>query len=181
MSETIPADVLRSAISKVTGEDAVLVDDVRWDLRHPCADCPFVKTSPYHEGVAESLATSHAAAIMQQRFAHTCHKTDTRETCDGPVSGKETGRPVQHCAGALMMLLKTGAGMDLQLPLLQALDDGKLRGEDLRELTARAKADPAIFTLPQMLRFYEDELAKRCRGLNLRKRNRSLAKKLARR
>jgi len=151
----IPEEVLRTALSVITGESQVLASDIAWELRSPCADCPFMKSSPFHQGVASHIP-GYVESIRNNEFAHTCHKTDHRLSVDGPLRGKPNGRPVQHCAGATLMLLKTGRGFDLQLPLLEALECGKLTSEQLQEMTARAKADPNVFTVPQLLRFYED-------------------------
>lgn len=156
---SIPDYVLRAALSKVTGDKEVLAADVHWDMRNPCADCPFMKTTPFHQGVAKSIPNV-VGSINEGRFAHTCHKTDTRKACDGPVAGKETGKPVQHCIGSILMLLKTGKGKDLQLPFLQAIESGKLSTADLSKLTARAKSDPNVFTIFSFITFYRDKLQK---------------------
>lgn len=159
----IPDPILRAALAKVIGEEAVLVSDVDWDLKNPCDDCPFLKASPFHEGVAENLVQT-TEAIMAHRFTHTCHKTDSRPSVDGPRTwpGK-----VKHCAGALLMLLKTGNGLDLQLPLLQAIEAGKF---DIKEMTARAKADRSVFTVPGLLKFYANGMARRARRRKARER-----------
>jgi hypothetical protein len=136
-----------------------LASDVSWDLRNPCADCPFMKTSPFHQGVAKSIPAL-CESIESHSFAHTCHKTDYRTKCDGPVAGKPTGRAVQECVGSTLMLLKTGQGKDLQLPLLQAMESGKLSDDAVRQMTARAKADDSVFTLPELIRFYYRRLKK---------------------
>lgn len=162
MQKLIPDNVLRDALAKAMGEPAVLVSDVRYDLRNPCADCPFMKTSPFHQGVAKSLPAL-VESIEAHSFAHTCHKTDTRPQCDGPVAGKETNKPVQHCIGSLMMLLKTGDGKDLQLPMFDAIDAGKLTIEDVNAITKRAKADERVFALPELLRFYYRRLLRMVR------------------
>ena len=52
----VPLDVLRAAAAAVEGGGQYfLVEDVDWDLKQPCNDCPFLRTSPYHDGVAENL------------------------------------------------------------------------------------------------------------------------------
>ena len=152
MAADIPDQVLRDALHAVTGEAALLVSDVDWDLKGPCDDCPFLRTSTSHQGVAKSMP-AYIESIHGQRFAHTCHKTDCRQAVDGPKTFK--GRP-KHCAGALMMLLKTGDGFDLQLPLLESLEAGKW---DCREMTERAKADDRVFTVQELIACYHDELA----------------------
>lgn len=158
METMIPDGALRKALEAITGDEpAVLASDVHWDLRNPCADCPFIKSSPYHQGVAESIPAL-CESIDNGSFAHTCHKTDYRKQCDGPVAGKETGRAIQECAGSTLMLLKTGNGKDLQLPLLQAMESGKFSSEAVQEMTARAKRDPNIFTIREFLHFYARKL-----------------------
>lgn len=130
--------------------------DLHWDLKKPCADCPFTKSAKYHGGVCSSLP-EYVNSIEAGRFAHTCHKTDVTEECDGPP---DRHGPPQHCAGALMMLLKTGGGNDLQLPLLEAAADGKF---NIDEMTKRAREDDNVFTLRELLVFYGNELRKRLR------------------
>jgi len=130
-----------------------LASEVGWDLKKPCGDCPFTKAAPFHGGVAQSLVM-YFDSIDSGKFAHTCHKTDMRPECDGPHTWK--GKP-QHCVGALLMLLKTGDGKDLQLPLLQAAEQGKI---DLAALVEQAKADDNVFTLNELLEFYLKEIKK---------------------
>lgn len=132
---------------------AVLAGDLHWDLRQPCGDCPFLKTSPYHEGV-EGHVSEYAAALQNNEFGHSCHKTDNRANCDGPIRGQRLPAPIQHCAGALLMILKTGRCFDLQLPLLKAMEAGKISAEAVREMTRKAKADKRVFTVPGLLKFY---------------------------
>lgn len=148
----IPDEVLRPALESITGDIAVLAGDVRYDLKQPCNDCPFMKSSPYHQGVAKSLP-DYVRSIDAGQFAHTCHKTDPRAACDGPRPSD--GRPVQHCLGSILMLLKTGGKAWYQPTLLKAWDDKKI---DLIALEKIAKADKNIFTVRQMLRFYLEKL-----------------------
>lgn len=127
-------------------DEKILAEELAWNLMAPCGDCPFRKDSPFHEGIA-ATAEAKFCDIQRGRFAHTCHKTDNRPECDGPHNWK--GRP-EHCAGAILMLLKTGDGYDLQLPLLQAIEAGKL---DIEAMMRRAKRAKNVFTLPEFLRF----------------------------
>lgn len=166
----------------MTERTPLLVADIDWDRQSPCNDCPFLKTSPFHEGVASSLG-EYMDSIRAGTFAHTCHKTDNREGCDGPRNHE--GRP-QHCRGAVLMLVKTAHGLDLQLPLLKAGEAGKL---DIFEVERQAKAAKHVFRLDEMLKFYGKELGKLCdqwtntpeaRALE-RKRQRRRAKKNRRR
>lgn len=153
----IPDEPLRKALAEALGEPAVLAADLHWDMRNPCSDCPFLKSTPFHQGIAKSVPAVHES-IEQHTFSHSCHKTDTRPQCDGPVRGKETGRPVQHCAGAILMVLKTGKGADLQLPLLKAMESGKISAKDVQKMTRRAKRDANIFTLRGFIDFYRRKL-----------------------
>lgn len=135
-----------------------LAGELEWDLKSPCGDCPFRKSSPFHLGVATSLPT-YLKTIDENRFAHTCHKTDSRPEVDGPRTWQGA---TKHCAGALMMLLKTGDGKDLQLPLLHAMEDDKF---DVEEMTRLAKENADVFTLDELIAFYLAELEKlRCRS-----------------
>lgn len=122
---------------------------VSYDLKSPCDDCPFRKSSPYHSGVAGGVWDT-IRTIEINRFSHTCHKTDYRQGCDGPRAGGDPGQ-IQACIGSLLMLLKTGDGVDLQLPLLQAAERGQL---DLDDLAARARVDEATYTFPEFLAQY---------------------------
>ena len=133
--------------------EASIAEELDWSRTHPCADCPFLRTSPFHQGVA-SGAPLLVQAISNNGAAHTCHKTDNRPSCDGPRN--YPGDP-QHCAGFLLMLLKTGRGFDLQIPLLQAAEAGKL---DLEKMMALSKRSPKVFRLSEFLAFCEKELRK---------------------
>lgn len=95
--------------------------DVAYNLKRPCNDCPFRRDAPDHEGVAGSVV-EYLDNIEAGRFAHTCHKTDNRTVCDGPRNFK--GDKTEHCAGALHFLIR--AKKSLQLPLLEAMVDGRL-------------------------------------------------------
>ncbi|MES2342287.1 MAG: hypothetical protein V4597_11460 [Pseudomonadota bacterium] len=134
--------------------ELLTVNDVAWDRQRPCNDCPFLKTSPFHEGIAGSLP-AYMESIKGGTFSHTCHKSDPRPECDGPHTWQ--GQP-WHCVGAVQMLLKTGGGLDVQLPLLQAAERGEL---DLAAAAIAAKADDRVFTVTGLLRFYERELGRR--------------------
>lgn len=142
--------------------DILFARDVEYKVHNPCADCPFLKSSPFHEGVAGSIPEM-IESMVDHNFAHTCHKTDNRLACDGPRNHQGT---TQHCAGALMMLLKTGKGFDLQLPLLEAAQAGKI---DLKEWTARAIAAKNVFTVKEMLDYYAKRLGQRVRRERVRK------------
>lgn len=145
-------------------------DDLDWDLKTPCADCPFTKAAPFHEGVAQGLP-GVLESIEAGNFSHTCHKTDRRPMCDGPQTWE--GR-TKHCAGAVLMLLKTGDGKDLQLPLLRAAEAGKL---DLHDMTARAKADTKCWTVDGLMRFYLRGIRERMNARKARIKNARIKKR----
>lgn len=150
-------DAFAIAAAKINVEDPLLAKDLDWSMTSPCGDCPFLKSSPFHQGVANSIP-AYAESIDLGVFAHTCHKTDNRAACDGPHNWK--GDQAKHCAGAIICLFKTGNGKDLQLPLLKAAESGKL---DVHKMTAIAEADTRVFTWRQFLEFYAREVGKRAR------------------
>jgi hypothetical protein len=113
----------------------LLAKDLEWDMPSPCNDCPFRRDAPDHLGVVRNVV-GYLNAIEDGRFSHTCHKTDNR--ADAPKNW--SGRP-KHCAGALLFL--TRAKCDLQLPLLEAGQSGKI---DLKALAERAKKDDRVFS-----------------------------------
>lgn len=151
---SIPEPILRQALESVTGQPVVLAQDLDWDMKAPCSDCPFAKASAFHQGICRSLP-GYLEVIERGHFAHSCHQTDPRPEVDGPRTFKGTPK---HCYGALMTLLKSGEGADLQQPLIQAIDAGKL---DIHALDAAAKKDEACFTLDEMRAFYAAELKRR--------------------
>jgi hypothetical protein len=73
---------------------------IRYDLKKPCADCPFRKDAKYHGGVMSDLP-KYIEKGNAKELVHTCHKTDPRS--DSPEGQKYTGE-VQHCAGLLLMM-----------------------------------------------------------------------------
>ncbi len=133
--------------------------DIDWDKPNPCGDCPFLKTSKFHEGVAGNIP-NYMNDIEAGTFAHTCHKSYMRSDCDGPKN--HPGRP-WHCVGAILMLLKTGKGMDLQLPMLKAAEAGKF---DIHARAKQAKKWQNVYTVLEFLTFYGRELGKRVEKLN---------------
>jgi hypothetical protein len=158
-------DAFAIAAAKINGEPPLLPVAIDFDLKTPCGDCPFLKSSPFHDGVCESLP-QYLDSINMNVFAHTCHKTDNRGSVDGPQNFK--GERAKHCAGAIICLLKTGKGKDLQLPLLQAAERGAI---DLDEMSRIAASDVEVFTLAEMLAFYANGLQARARKLRRRREN----------
>ncbi len=150
----IPEAVLRNGLEAATADQSILASDLHFDMHKPCDDCPFVKSSAFHGGIAASMP-GYSQAIDDGIFAHTCHKTDPRAMCDGP---RPQGAKVQHCFGAIVMLLKSGKGRWMQSPLMKAWAENKI---DLPAIEAQAKADRTVWTLRGMLGFYLREIKKR--------------------
>ncbi len=150
-------DAIRADAREQFGSDRKY-EDLDWDLKTPCDDCPFRKSSPFHEGIAAN-APANTVSILGHNFCHTCHKTDPRADCE--TSKRYRGR-LKHCVGSLIVLLKTGRGFDLQLLFLRAIEDGKI---DIHELTRIAEADRECFEdLDAFLRFQGAGLARLIAG-----------------
>lgn len=127
-------------------------DHCGYALKRPCNDCPFRRDAPDHIGVAKSIP-GYVEAIESNRFAHTCHKTDNRPSVDGPRNHQGA---VQHCAGALHFLIRSGH--ELQLPFVEAVQAGKVSYKPLRR---RARRDESIFASVRELLLYYLEMVKR--------------------
>lgn len=75
--------------------------EFRFGLTRPCCDCPFRKdVRPY---LSDARAQEIAKALERQTFA--CHKT---------AHGKGSRKRREHCAGALIVMLKEGKLGDMQ-------------------------------------------------------------------
>lgn len=85
---------------------------LRYDLTSPCDDCPFKRTSthPYTLNAVVDYLTNVA---LERSVGHTCHKTDARSDCQ---SAQGYNGPIQHCAGALIMLRKAVIAGHLIMP-----------------------------------------------------------------
>ena len=136
-----------------------LPHEIAYDMKSPCGDCPFLNTTPFHQGVAESMP-NYLESIEAGTFAHTCHKTDNRPECDGPRNHK--GK-LQHCAGAILMLLKTGSQKRkrrrrqwnwMQRGLVYALKTGQINDAQFAELIEIAKRRTDVFTIDGLISFY---------------------------
>lgn len=76
---------------------------MRYGLKRPCAECPFLKGSPLNE----SLSKARLREFAEGEFA--CHKTaELRESSQAGVSEYVGGEESQHCAGALIALERAG-------------------------------------------------------------------------
>ena len=75
---------------------------MKFDLRRPCADCPFRTDVRPYLTAARVREIVHSITRLQQTFS--CHKLndfdDEGEVVEGPRS--------QHCAGALVFLERLG-------------------------------------------------------------------------
>lgn len=145
--------------------DVVLPVDVKYDMVSPCSDCPFLKTSPFHQGVAESMV-QYLESMEDGTFAHTCHKTDNRPAVDGPRNHKGD---TQHCVGALLMLMKTGNQKPkrrrktwnwMQRGLMYGLTTRRLSNEKFSALSREADRRKDVFTVNEMIVFYLHGIAK---------------------
>jgi hypothetical protein len=151
---------------------------LEWNLKAPCNDCPFRRNAPDHEGICGSLPEL-VKSIEAGTFAHTCHKTDKRPTCDGPVAGDAGSYrgPTEHCAGALHFVFRAQRWM--QHAILKADDDGKL---DIVDVEARALKDESVFrSMRELLDYYcamilriTDRKETEERSFNFRKRRRKV-------
>lgn len=117
------------------------ISEVNWNLKKPCADCPFKYDTAFHAGIAKS-ARDVALGIEHGNFAHTCHKTDVRSDCESAKG------PVQHCAGMMIMAKKSDKITD---PMLVAMREGKLNIDEIPD-------DPDVMTV-------RDFLIKQIRGM----------------
>lgn len=119
------------------------VRPLRFDLRNPCGECPFRLDVPLHQGVGVDLATKTGWALVDGTFSHTCHRTDPRSDYR---AAKDFKGPLQHCAGAMIMLAKQSP-RDLPGIMAKAKDRGWL---NVRKLNLKAP----VYTLPGMLKAY---------------------------
>lgn len=106
--------------------DVIQHKEIGFELNAPCADCPFRRSTEFHEGVMKSLP-EYVTKMESGEFSHSCHKTDPRSDSEGakPVNGR-----IQHCVGAILMCEKSGNG---QMPYLTAFVKGDLNIDELED------------------------------------------------
>jgi len=124
---------------------------IGYDLRAPCAECPFRLDAPEHEGIATAIFARHTKAMEDGTFVHSCHRTDERSDYEGAkvVKGK-----IQHCVGAIIACEKSKKQQIGYLLGLKALFK-ELKGWDL------------IGTITQLQRKYMPQAYRRCqRAIN---------------
>jgi hypothetical protein len=120
-------------------------EEIRFDLKRPCNDCPFRRSSRFHPGIAANTE-SLCNAIGFGELLHSCHKTDPFADC---IPSERYDLPLQHCAGAVILCLKS-SGCDLQKHLIRASAEGKI---DLRLMRRIARDDKECFTLSEFIKF----------------------------
>lgn len=82
---------------------------MRFELRRPCADCPFRNDG---QGIALSIprARQIADALTKDGRTFSCHKTVKRDDEGERIAHDKE----QHCAGALIMLEREGVAIHNQ-------------------------------------------------------------------
>jgi len=72
---------------------------MKFDLKKPCKDCPFIKGSSTNTTLEEGRLRGIVEDIQDNDMSFTCHKTLGYD-------GKEASE--QHCAGAMIYLERIG-------------------------------------------------------------------------
>ena len=106
-------------------------DELEFNLRRPCKDCPFRKNPSYRMPKHIEHMGLLLEPMMNGNAAHTCHLTDPRS--DNP-GAKDYKGPLEHCVGMILMCEKK-PGFFRQKPYFRAaikkkLDLTKLQGAD---------------------------------------------------
>lgn len=73
---------------------------MRFDLKKPCKDCPFIVGSSTNRTLAEGRITEIVKDITEENATFSCHKTINYDERDMSTE--------QHCAGALIYAKKSG-------------------------------------------------------------------------
>ncbi len=118
--------------------------DLRFDLKLPCADCPFTPRAELNGGVGKQFVTELFWRIERGIAGFTCHKTDPRAD-GGKDAAQKTRRELQHCAGFLLMMEREN---NRQVIAERAVEDGIFHPE---RLNSKAR----VFTRLGMLNVYE--------------------------
>lgn len=73
---------------------------MKFELKAPCSDCPFIKGGTMNKSLAEGRIKDIVHSITNEQKSFTCHKTlqDYYPNSKGE----------QHCAGALIFLENIG-------------------------------------------------------------------------
>lgn len=83
---------------------------MKFDLKTPCKDCPFRSDRPGYlrKARAREISTALDPRHLGGGSTFTCHKTTVPADDDDEDGGMVDGPNAQHCAGALIMLEKSG-------------------------------------------------------------------------
>lgn len=116
---------------------------MNYDLKKPCAECPFRNDRPGY--LTKARAREIANGLDPKRLgaggSFGCHKTTVPDPDD---DGERTSGPkTQHCAGALIMLEKMGR-LDHNQSARFAMRFGQLN-PDLLEMDSPVHATTAAF------------------------------------
>jgi len=134
-------------VKQAIRQASYLPPQYRFDLKSPCAECPFRSDLPwdYHpEAFMKNLDN-----IIQHGSPHSCHLTDPN--ADNHRVDPETAGLPQHCAGALIMLKKEGR---TTVPVLQELAKGNLAPWDDLDMSA------PVYDLKGLLAAFMAEMTK---------------------
>lgn len=112
----------------VTTERLIDEAELRYDLRRPCADCPFRRDVPKHEGFGSGLAELYLAMFIMGTKGHTCHMTDPM---GDSLAGQRFEGPLQHCAGALILMRRES--IEPPSSVTRAIDDGRFDFDQLED------------------------------------------------
>ncbi len=131
-------------------------ENLGFDLKSPCADCPFRKDFKMDDGAVAALP-GYFEHIKSGTFAHTCHKTDPKSPFfkESAYSGK-----VQHCVGSLIFLEKNKT--EIQYALVKAVHDGKL---DLKKLQNKDKVCNRKQIIAKAIAYLKSRLGAKPAGL----------------
>ena len=98
---------------------AIDVSELSFDLKKPCKDCPFKKSTPVHEGILADLMDI-CNKLDDGTGIFTCHKTDPNTDS---TDGQKFKGKLQHCAGFMIMAVKSKKTTD---HMINAYADNKL-------------------------------------------------------
>lgn len=126
----------------------VTEDYIGWDLKIPCAECPFRKSTPCEKKGIQDLPGLVDTMMTTGVIAHSCHRTDPRSDYANPklINGK-----VQACAGFTLFALNSGYPTG---PMMRAYSAGKLSIKKLR------KYKPLAHSLDDLKEAYKEHLIK---------------------
>lgn len=109
--------------------DSSYENKINWDMKEPCAECPFKCSTPIdRKGLLdENKILSFSEGLHNGQIAHTCHQTDPRSDCE---SAQNYTGALQHCMGFAIMAEKSNMVTN---PMWRALGRGNLKVEQLKD------------------------------------------------